>query len=312
MGLPRRARPHPQTGVVARDGVRPMTEPLLDLAPYALCPAGPDEAVCFWRPSGLPDLDCLSAHFTTHRYPLHRHDAYVVAVIEAGIEAIAARGVTWRATPGQIVLLNPDELHDGRADGAGFRYRVFYPSEALMRATAADLADGAPLPAPGFAPVIVADPTLARTLLAAHVASKDEPDALARDSALTAALAALLHRHGEARPLPRVGAESRRIARITAMMRAEPERPFALEDLAAEAGLSRFHFLRVFSKATGQTPHAFLVNQRVNRAQAMLRAGERPAEVAVACGFADQPHLTRLFRRIVGVTPGQYARAVCH
>jgi transcriptional regulator GlxA family with amidase domain len=95
------------------------------------------------------------------------------------------------------------------------------------------------------------------------------------------------------------------------MMRAQPERAFALDELAAEAGLSRFHFLRVFSKATGQTPHAFLINQRVNRAQALLRAGERAAEVAVACGFADQPHLTRVFRRIVGVTPGQYARAVC-
>ncbi|TVQ59439.1 MAG: AraC family transcriptional regulator, partial [Rhodobacteraceae bacterium] len=108
------------------------------------------------------------------------------------------------------------------------------------------------------------------------------------------------------------GAEPRRVARVAAMMRAEPERAFALEDLATAAGLSRFHFLRVFSKATGQTPHAFLVNQRVNRAQVLLRAGERPAEVAVACGFADQPHLTRIFRRIVGVTPGQYARATRH
>jgi AraC-like DNA-binding protein len=289
-----------------------MTDASPDLAPYALCPAGTDEAVCFWRPVGLPELDCLSAHFTTHRYPLHRHDSYVIAVIEAGAEALSARGVRWRAAPGQIVLLNPDELHDGQAAGPAFRYRVFYPSPGLLRAAATDLSDGADRPAPGFGPVIVDDPALARCLLAAHVASKDEPDALARDSALTSALAALLRRHADPRPLPRAGAEQRRIARVTAMMRAEPERPFALEDLAAAAGLSRFHFLRVFSKATGQTPHAFLVNQRVNRAQEMLRAGERPAEVAVACGFADQPHLTRLFRRIVGVTPGQYARAVCH
>lgn len=289
-----------------------MTEASPNLAPYALCPSGPGEAVCFWRPVGMPDLDCLSAHFTTHRYPLHRHDSYVVAVIEAGAEALSARGVRWRAAPGEIVLLNPDELHDGQAAGPAFRYRVFYPTPAMMRAAAVDLADGAERPAPGFGPVIVDDPMLARGLLAAHVASKDEPDALARDSALTAALAALLHRHAAASTLPRAGAEPRRVARVTAMMRAEPELPFALDDLAAEAGLSRFHFLRVFRKATGQTPHAFLVNQRINRAQAMLRAGERPAEVAVACGFADQPHLTRIFRRIVGVTPGQYARAVCH
>ena len=288
-----------------------MTEPVLDLSFHAPSPAGAGEAVCFWRPSGMPDLDCLSARFTTHRYPLHRHDSYVIAVIEAGAEALTARGVRWRATPGQIVLLNPDELHDGQAAGDAFRYRVFYPSTALMGAAAADLADAPERPAPGFGRLLVDDRSLAQRLLAAHVASRDEPDALARDAALTGALGSLIGRHADARGQPRVGAEPRRIARVTAMMRAEPERPFSLDDLAREAGLSRFHFLRVFSKAVGQTPHAWLVNQRVNRAQALLRAGERPAEVAVACGFADQPHLTRAFRRIVGVTPGQYARAVC-
>lgn len=289
-----------------------MTEPSLDLAPYALSPADAGEAVCFWRPAGMTGLDCLSAHFTTHRYPLHRHETYVVAVIEAGAEALTARGVRWRALPGQIVLLNPDELHDGQAAGQAFRYRVFYPSEAMMRALAAELADGADRPAPGFGPVIADDPGLAHSLLAAHAASRDAPDALARDGALTGALATLLHRHAGPGRAPRPGAEPRRMAQVTAMMRAEPERGFSLDDLAGVAGLSRFHFLRVFRKATGQTPHAFLVNERVNRAQAMLRAGERPAEVAVACGFADQPHLTRAFRRILGVTPGQYARAVCH
>ena len=70
------------------------------------------------------------------------------------------------------------------------------------------------------------------------------------------------------------------------------------------------HFLRVFSKATGQTPHAYLVNLRVNLARELLATGTRPAEAAVAAGFSDQSHLTRVFKRIVGVTPGHYARAV--
>lgn len=286
-----------------------MTEPSLAPEPYALCPLGPSESVCFWRPEGLSELDCLSALFTTHRYPSHRHEAYVVAVIEAGAEALHARGVRWRATPGQIVLLNPGELHDGQADGPAFRYRVFYPSEALMRAVAADLADGAD--APGFAKVLVDDPALAQRLLGAHVASLRAPDRLARDTALIGAMAALLHRHGGA-PVPKAGSEPARVSRVMALMQATPEHPFALDDLATEAGLSRFHFLRVFRRATGQTPHAYLVNLRINRAQVLLRAGGRPAEVAIACGFADQPHLTRAFRRIVGVTPGQYARAACH
>lgn len=287
-----------------------MTEPQLAPYTYALCPAA-GEAVCFWRPSGLPELDCLSARFITHRYPMHRHDSYVIAVIEAGAESIHVRGVRWQARPGQIVLLHPDELHDGQAVAEGFGYRVFYPSPALLQRIAADAADTDDHPVPGFSPVVLDDPELAGALRAAHVASQHTADTMARDSALTVALAALLQRHASIAAMPVAGAEPSRIARVTAMMRDDPALSFPLEVLAAEAGLSRFHFLRVFKRATGQTPHAFLVNQRVNQAQAMLRAGNRPAEVAAACGFADQPHLNRAFRQIVGVTPGQYARAVC-
>ena len=57
------------------------------------------------------------------------------------------------------------------------------------------------------------------------------------------------------------------------------------------------------------TPHAFQINLRVEEARRLLAAGIPPAEVAATCAFADQPHLTRVFKRAVGVSPGRYARA---
>jgi AraC-like DNA-binding protein len=76
------------------------------------------------------------------------------------------------------------------------------------------------------------------------------------------------------------------------------------------AGLSRFELIRRFRRQNGLTPHAFQRDLRIERARALLGEGVPGAAVAAACGFADQPHLTRVFKRMVGVAPGAYARAV--
>lgn len=222
-------------------------------------------------------------------------------------------GRRYSAGPGAIFLINPDELHDGAADGDGYRYRAFYPRVETLSAVLSDMRDdpGGKGPAPLFEPLVANDPVLADRLVAAHRALEAGEDRLRGEEALTGALSALVARHGRQEPrAPRGGAEARRIARVVDLMAAAPEEAFSLDELAAEAGLSKFHFLRVFAKATGQTPHAYLVNLRVNRARDLLATGTRPAEAAVAAGFADQSHLTRVFKRIVGVTPGHYARAV--
>ena len=83
----------------------------------------------------------------------------------------------------------------------------------------------------------------------------------------------------------------------------------SLAELATHAGLSRFELVRRFREQSGVTPHAYQTNLRVDEARRRLAAGHPPAAVAADCGFADQPHLTRVFKRAVGVSPGRYARA---
>ena len=79
-----------------------------------------------------------------------------------------------------------------------------------------------------------------------------------------------------------------------------------LADLAQDAGLSVRHLIRSFEAATGVTPHRYLTSIRIERARRLLRSGTPPAEVAAATGFADQAHLTRVFRAAMGTTPGAY------
>jgi len=82
-----------------------------------------------------------------------------------------------------------------------------------------------------------------------------------------------------------------------------------LETLAKRVGLSRFQALRAFKQRYGLPPHAYQLCLRMTHARSLLREGAAPADVAVHCGFADQSHFTRHFKRLNGVTPAQYARA---
>ncbi|WP_170937312.1 MULTISPECIES: AraC family transcriptional regulator [Rhodomicrobium] len=80
-------------------------------------------------------------------------------------------------------------------------------------------------------------------------------------------------------------------------------------ELAGIATLSNGHFSRAFKESTGQTPHAYVTRRRIQRAQAMMLAGDEPlCQIALTCGFADQAHFSRLFRRLVGVSPNGWRR----
>ena len=84
----------------------------------------------------------------------------------------------------------------------------------------------------------------------------------------------------------------------------------SIEKVAAAAGLSPYYFIRVFGRAAGLPPHAYLTQIRICRARAMLINGMTVAEAACAAGFVDQSHLTRHFKRLTGITPGKYRRIV--
>ena len=96
-------------------------------------------------------------------------------------------------------------------------------------------------------------------------------------------------------------------------MQAKIEEELTLQEMAECAGLSTTHFAEMFRKSTGESPHQFLLRQRVERAKEMLREAEmRLLDVAVACGFKTQQHFARVFRRICGASPTAYRYEVLH
>ena len=255
-----------------------------------------------------PPLDLLTARFDRHVYAPHAHDEFSIGVCVGGSEVIGYRGGHIRPGPGSIVVLAPGEMHTGGPRNAtdGYAYRALYPKTSL-------LTDGTTLGGslPHFREPLVDDPELAAALRRAHTELSACPDPLEAESRLPWLLTALARRHSTARAVPDTIPGAGHIAHaVRDRLADELTEPPSLADLAAGLGLSRYQLLRAFRTTMGVPPYAWLAQHRVSRARGLLESGLRPAEVAGLVGFADQAHLTRWFRRVLGVTPAAYRNSV--
>ncbi|UXY51563.1 helix-turn-helix transcriptional regulator [Pseudomonas tohonis] len=268
------------------------------------------ERTRFWQASALGGVELLHARYIEQRFSPHVHEGYVFTVLESGAQRFRHRGSDHLAAVGSMVLINPDELHTGsKAHEEGWRYRGFYPD--LHRVTEVldelEIATGG---LPTFADSVLHDPEVTRRFLDLHRLLERNASALEQQVAWREAILLLFSRHariGAPRP---AGPEPHAVALAREMLAARLASPPSLEELAALVGLSPFHFARVFRRATGLPPHAWLKQRRLEQARALLREGCAPLPVAMQLGFADQSHLTRQFKQAYGVGPGEY-RSAC-
>lgn len=245
-------------------------------------------------------VELYRAHIVDHAFETHAHEGFGLGAIESGVERFRYRGGEHLAAADSLVLMNADELHTGRAEtGAG--------PGATAWSMSSRTSSGARITGDRgwhFAQAVAHDPLRARRVarLLAQLWCEREP--LAFDSLLATLL-------GELRVHARIGrapaAEGAlRFAPVVEFMRAHVGERLTLEQLAALAGLSPFHFLRRFKAQFHATPQQMLMALRVLEAKRRLAAGESPAAAAAAAGLADQAHLTRALARRYGVTPGLY------
>jgi AraC-like DNA-binding protein len=272
----------------------------------------------YWRSSLLPGADMLTAEYREHEFSPHWHEAYAVPVIEAGAEMFAYQGAQHVAEAGTVPVINPGEVHTGcRAMEVGWRYRVFYIPVDFMAQLAVEIAS-APQPMPWFAADVIRDADLAVRVARAHRlleglsglttgAAPRGGDPLAAETALIDAMSTLIVRHALRHPeAGRPHVDPPRVALMKERLAADLTAPLSLTELAADVGLSPFHAARLFTQATRMPPHAWRNQLRLQRALAPLREGVTVADVATDCGFTDQSHFTRHFRRMFGVPPGRW------
>jgi len=275
------------------------------------------EQVKFWRFSyedtaqSLPpcSVELLRARYITHTFCRHTHETYAIGVIEQGAEAFDCRGNHFVAPAGSIALINPGEVHTGHAadQATGWTYRMLYPDVSLLQRAASEL--GQQQAIPYFSNPVIQDRPLAQRIVKLHVALEGN-SRLEQDSRLLWTMAQLIVRHASNRPaLAPIGKLSQPLQQVRDYLEAHYAENLSLDQLATVANLSRFYLIRAFRNQVGMPPHSYLNQVRLAQAKRLLAVGQPISDVAQQTGFADQSHLTRQFKRMLGVTPGQFSRS---
>jgi AraC-like DNA-binding protein len=267
----------------------------------------------FWRADDLGDVELLHARYRKHSFGRHTHEGLAVGVIRHGVESFSCMGSKHYAVADQIIVFNPDEVHTGEAaDEEGWEFRMFYLDSELLR-NAASLASGKQVNLPAFRDPVIDDPELALQVCQLHAVLETEQSRRKREESFLLTLAELAKRHADVKLAdPGRGLERQAVRRVREYLDANTRRNVALEKLSDLSGLSPYHLIRVFRQELGLSPHAYFEQVRIHRARRLLKAGLPIADVAVDLGFTDQSHLNRHFKKLTGVTPGAYRRAITY
>ncbi|MEX3895193.1 MULTISPECIES: AraC family transcriptional regulator [Paraburkholderia] len=256
-------------------------------------------------------IESLRAHFSGHAYDPHDHDDMLIGYTEQGVQRFQCHRSLHTSVPGRAILIEPGALHDGHApEAGGFTYAMLYLPQAWVERAARrlDLPGLAGVEA-AFGHTLVDDHALVDAIRQAFVAIHGNEGRLARDQTLDRLL---LRLGAQLRDAPLAGdpAASPAIARVRDLLHEQMDGNPGLDELAEVAGIDRFRLTRLFQRAFGTSPHAYLVRLRLRAARRLLAAGRTPAQVAAEVGFADQSHLGRWFRRAYRMTPAAY-RQMC-
>lgn len=255
-------------------------------------------------PEPVEGVELLHAWLTTEVYQRHRHDTYAVGVTDRGVQVFDYRGSSRVSTRGQVVVLYPDEAHDGRAGTReGFGYRIVYV-EPTRLAEALRALCGGPGPLPFVSEAVSANPALAR---AVEDAFRGPLDSLSADSIVVDLAEALLGaERGGARPAAVRRVDIAAVERARQLLDAERTRTVHSSELESITGLTRYELARQFRTVLGTSPHRYLLMRRLALARDLIHAARALVDVACEAGFADQAHFTRVFRSAFGLTPARY------
>lgn len=245
----------------------------------------------------------FEARFEGVAFAPHRHDTFTFAITTNGVQSFDYRGETRHSRPGGIVVLHPDEVHDGRAGtDEAFAYRAVTVEPAELQIALG----GRPLP------FITGGQSNHPDLIGAVAAMLHDferpMDDLEWHSAMCDLADALLDAAGD--PAVPTIADARGAERAREVLDAMPDSTIDMNRLEEETGVNRWQLARDFRALYGTSPYRYWQMRRLDRARICLSGGQPLAATAHACGFADQAHFNRQFKATYGITPKAWQKLV--
>ena len=255
----------------------------------------------------LAKVTALNAVMRDFQYEKHAHEEFALGVTLAGRQDFICKGTKFQSPPGNIILFNPEDVHDGcPGDGTILKYVMLYIPQGHLYPLIDCLAErkraGHRIP-----DTLLQDPLLrAHILSLARLISGENSSKLEEEWHLCEIAKRLAQRLGRFKAACWSRGKEPVLGEVKDYIHDNLERELSIDELSGIANMSKYHFIRLFRGQFGITPHKYLLSCRVNRARKELERGIAPSEAAQMAGFSDVSHLNRNFKRIYGTTPKRY------
>ena len=263
----------------------------------------------FWRDDTLPFIEARAVKDGRKVcYAKHAHDTFSIGAITGGGSTYLNGTEQQRIGAGAVVVINPEHVHAcNPIDDRPWSYLMFYVDAAWLREIQHAHEGGRDRSFRDYSTTMTTQRHLHGGLIHLFgVLTDDEADRLQKESAALSFFSTL---HSALSPnVTAMAHDNPKLTRAADYIRENFAQALKLEEICAAADLSPSYLIRAFKARYGMTPHAYLVNRRIEFSRAQLRRGRPIAEVAADAGFADQAHLQRAFRQFTAVTPLQYRR----
>ncbi|MBC3271289.1 AraC family transcriptional regulator [Pseudomonas sp. SWRI81] len=267
----------------------------------------PEKAPRFWRDDALPFIEARAiADGRDVCYARHSHAHFSIGAITAGRSTYVHENAQCEVAAGTVVLMNPGDVHAcNPIDDQPWSYVMLYVETPWLTDLQHQLGFAAELEFRRFSDTHLADAELFGRLMALYeTLVDDQQEVLHKQSAAAEFFSDLqLRLNPVEQPVPE---PNFKLERAADFIREHCTEVLSLEAICAAAQLSPSYLIRAFKQRYGMTPHAFVVNQRIQFARERLRSGQLIADVALQAGFADQAHFQRAFKQHLAATPGQY------
>ena len=267
----------------------------------------------FAKNQHLDQVTVLQAEINDFCYNKHAHEEYSFGITLAGRQDFFANGAFYRSHPGNIIVFNPEEVHDGHSGGDDtLQYCMLYihpkQLEPLLHHAGIKQSQNYHI-----TDKILDDKQLCQHILTMRFLVENEAtDKLHLEDELYHIAVRIAQLSGHESPDCKVRKIDRLLLQARDFIHENIQSDISLDEICQHAHLSKYHFLRMFRQQFGITPHQYILNNRINRARDALESGASLEDVVFDYRFSDLSHFNRRFKPIYGMTPRQYQQNFLH